>query len=71
MRFQLSRVRAGLAEPSRWDLHYVERTGSTNDDARAAASEGAVMERCSWPDFRRPGAVPGDGAGNRRPGVRY
>lgn len=40
--FQLSRVRAGLARPTRWDLHYVERTGSTNDDARAAAGEGAV-----------------------------
>ncbi len=40
--FQLSRVRAGLADPSRWQLNYVERTASTNDDARSAASTGAV-----------------------------
>lgn len=36
------RVKAALTEPSRWALHYVERTGSTNDDARSAAGEGAV-----------------------------
>ena len=40
--FRLSRVRTSLGKPSRWDLHYLERTGSTNDDARAAAGEGAV-----------------------------
>ena len=39
-RFDLDKVRAGLREPSRWTIHYVDCTGSTNDDALTAPRVG-------------------------------